>query len=110
MPFYTNPDFRRLPNELGAIFARRVNDSFFALPVWYDLMARHGVTSGTEIRLYTAENRGAGIVFLLQANGTASERRLTSLVNSYGVEHGIVYDPKANLDSALGEIISEIFA
>jgi len=108
MPLYANPDFRRLPNEPAALFARRTGDSFFSLPAWYDLMARYGVASGTETRLYTAESRGASIAFLLQAPDMNPERRLISLVNPYGVEHGIVCDPEADLDRGFAEIINEI--
>ena len=43
MPVYQNPDFRRLPAGLACLFDTAVEDSFFALPAWYDLMARHGV-------------------------------------------------------------------
>ena len=110
MALYTNPDFRRLPNGPAALFERRAKVSFFALPAWYDLMARHGVAPGTQTRLYTAEKQRAGIAFLLQAAGGAPEHRLTSLVNAYGVEHGIVCDPEADLDSGLAEIIAEILA
>ena len=63
-------------------------------------MARHGVAAGTETRLYTAEKRGAEVAFLLRTTDAAVERRLASLVNAYGVEHGIVCDPEADLDSA----------
>jgi hypothetical protein len=110
MPLYTNPDFRRLPTGPAALFARRAQDSFFALPAWYDLMARHGVAPGTEIRLYTDEHPGLGIGLLLQTAGEGPERRLTSLVNAYGVEHGIACDPDAALESGLARIVSEIVA
>jgi hypothetical protein len=110
MALYTNPDFRRLPNGPAALFERRAKDSFFALPAWYDLMARHGVAQGTQTRLYTAEKQGAGVAFLLQTTDAASERRLASLVNAYGVEHGIVCDPEADLAGGLAEIIAEILA
>ena len=110
MPLYTNPDFQRLPSGPAALFARRAQDSFFALPAWYDLMARHGVAPGTEIRLYTDERPGSAIAVLLQAAGPGPERRLASLVNAYGVEHGIACDPDADLESGLARIVSEIVA
>src|SRR4051794_9250119 len=98
MPLYTNPDFRRLPSGPAALFAQGGHDSFFSLPAWYDLMARHGVAADAQIRLYTNERSYAAIALLLQATGADSERRLTSLVNFYGLEHGIVCDPAADLD------------
>jgi hypothetical protein len=110
MPLYTNPDFRRLPSDPAAIFVKRAQDSFFAQPAWYDLMARHGVAPGTEIRLYTHERPGSAIGFLLQVAGAGPERRLASLVNAYGVEHGILSEPAADLDAGLAGIIAEILA
>jgi hypothetical protein len=110
MPLYTNPDFQRLPSGPAALFARRAQDSFFAQPAWYDLMTRHGVAPGTEIRLYIDERPGSGIAFLLQVAGPGPERRLASLVNAYGVEHGIACDPDADLESGLARIVSEIVA
>jgi hypothetical protein len=43
MPLYLNPDFLRLPSGLARLFNNAAEDSFFTLPVWYDLMRRHGV-------------------------------------------------------------------
>jgi hypothetical protein len=110
MPLYTNPDFQRLPSGPAALFARRAQDSFFALPAWYDLMMRHGVVPGTEIRLYTDERPGSAIGVLLQVAGPGPERRLASLVNTYGVEHGIACDPDADLENGLARIVAEIVA
>jgi hypothetical protein len=110
MPLYTNPDFQRLPNRLAALFARRAQDSFFALPAWYDLMARHGVAPGTEIRLYTDERPGSAIGVLLQVAVPGPEHRLASLVNFYGVEHGVACDPDADVESGLAGIVAEIVA
>ena len=53
MPVYRNPDFLRLPNGLAGVFDRATEESFFALPAWYDLMARYGVPTGSQIRVYT---------------------------------------------------------
>src|SRR5947207_11164631 len=110
MPLYTNPDFQRLPGGPAAIFAERAQDSFFALPEWYDLMARHGVAPATEIRLYTDERPGSAIGVLLQVAGPGPDRHLASLVNAYGVEHGIAADPDSDLESGLTRIVSEIVA
>jgi Acetyltransferase (GNAT) domain len=110
MPVYTNPEFLRLPPGARAILEGREQDSFFALPAWYDLMARHGVPAGTEIRLYTDERAGGGAAALLQAAGPQPLRRLASLASFYSVEHGIVSTPGADLAAALDAILSEIVA
>ena len=40
MPLYRNPDFQRLPSGLACLFDKAADDSFFALPAWFDLMTR----------------------------------------------------------------------
>jgi hypothetical protein len=110
MPVYINPDFLRLPPGPRAVFEGDVQDSFFALPTWYDLMARHGVRAGTEIRLYTDEREDGGLAVLLQAGGPPSPRRLASLAGVYSVEHGLVRSPNADIAAGLVAILSEVIA
>ncbi len=110
MPLYKNPDFRRLPSGLATIFDRSCPASFFALPQWYDLLARFGVPQGTEIRAYTDERSGSTAAVLLQATIEEGRRCLTSLANFYSVEHGLITAPDADLDRGLAEILSEIRA
>lgn len=108
MPLYRNPDFRRLPAGLAAIFDTGCGDSFFALPAWYDLMARHGVADGSEIRVYTGERAGEAAALLLQTAAGSAERRLASLTNAYSVEHGVLRAPEADPESGLAAIVCEI--
>jgi hypothetical protein len=108
MPLYKNPDFLRPPPELAQIFAGR-QQSFFALPQWYDLMARYGVEAGTEIRVYTHEHPGASAALLFQTAVGRHPLSLLSLANAYSVEHGPVGATIA-LDRALGTIVAEILA
>src|SRR5437870_11429593 len=110
MPLYTNPDFRRLPNGLASIFDSAARHSFFTLPAWYDLMARHGVSSGTEIRVYTDERPGSSTALLLQATSGDPKRLLASLANAYSIEHAIICRSGANLECGLTAILSEILA
>jgi len=106
MSVYQNPDFLRLPGGLARLFERAAEDSFFALPAWYDLMARHGVPAGSEIRVYTDERPGSAIALLLRTDG----RSLTSLANAYSVEHGIVCRPGTDLAVGCAALFSEILA
>jgi Acetyltransferase (GNAT) domain len=118
MPVYSNPDFRRLPQGPAALFEAAARHSFFALPGWYDLMARHGVAAATETRLYSDERPGSALALALQvatgqvATGPVvarpSERRLASLANAYSVEHGIVAAPAADIAEGLGAVLGEI--
>jgi hypothetical protein len=108
MPLYRNPDFRRLPSGLARVFDRSPADSFFALPAWYDLMARYGVPQGTEIRVYTAELPAAAVALLAQTAAGDDGRCLTSLTNAHSLEHGVLHAPGADLETSLAAILSEI--
>ena len=71
MPVYQNPNFLRLSDGLAGLFEGVAEDSFFALPAWYDLMARHGVPTGSEIRVYTDERPGSAMPTLSQRGRSA---------------------------------------
>ena len=109
MPLYRNPDFRRLPNGLIDLFNRGSQDSFFALPGWYQLMARHGVPASTEIRLYADEN-AASAGLLTQTTQESGRRTLASLTNAHSLEHGLLYSRDADLENGLASIVAEILA
>jgi hypothetical protein len=108
MPLYKNPDFLRLPPGLAKIFGDDRQRSFFALPQWYDLMARFGVEAGTGIRVYTDERPNSSAAVLLQNAGGRQPFSLVSLANFYSVEHGAINAATANLDRALDAIVAEI--
>jgi hypothetical protein len=110
MPLYRNPDFRRLPSGLAHAFDNGNSHSFFALPAWYDLMARHGVPQATEIRVYTAERQASATALLAQTTTEDDGRNLASLTNPHSLEHGILHAPGADLETALSAILSEILA
>lgn len=108
MPLYRNPDFRRLPNELAAIFAQQASESFFDLPGWYDVVARHGVSEGTEIRIYADDSRKPSIALVLRAGANERDRRLASLANLYTIEHSALAAPGADRERGFDSILSEI--
>jgi hypothetical protein len=110
MPLHLNPDFQRLPSGLNSLFDTAADDSFFALPAWFDLMTRAGVPAGAEIRLYTDELPRPAIALLLQTAVGGPGRRLVSLANAYSVEHGILHRSGADLDPGLDAILAEILA
>jgi len=110
MPVYRNPDFERLPSGLARLFDMADGDSFFALPAWYDLMARHGVPAETDIRVYTDEQAGSAMALLLRTEARETGLCLMSLANAYTVEHGIICAPGADVDTGLGAILSEVLA
>ena len=110
MPLYRNPDFRRLPSGLACAFDKGTPDSFFALPAWYDLIARHGVPQASEIRVYTDERPGSAAALLAQTTRGHAGRNLASLTNAHSLEHGILHAPGAELQTSLAAILSEMFA
>src|SRR5215472_2858671 len=110
MPVYTNPDFRRLASGLTEAFGNTSRDSFFALPAWFDLMARYGVPRGTEIRVYTDERPASTTMVVAQTATLGRRRILASLTNPHSLEHGILHGPKADLETGLAAILSEILA
>ncbi|MGD9615223.1 MAG: GNAT family N-acetyltransferase [Alphaproteobacteria bacterium] len=110
MPLYKNPDFLRLPPGLARIFGDDRQQSFFALPQWYDLMTRFGVEAGTEIRVYTDERPDASAALLLRREREQQPLSLLSFTNFYSIEHGPVSAVTTALHRALGAIIAEIMA
>jgi Acetyltransferase (GNAT) domain len=110
MPVYINPDFRRLAGGLALLFEQADEDSFFALPAWYDLMARHGLPAGAEIRVYTDERPGSATALLLRTDTSECQRHLASLANAYSVEHGVISLPGTDLQAGLAVIFAEIRA
>jgi hypothetical protein len=108
MPVYRNPDFRRLPSGLAAIFAAASRGSFFALPGWYALMAAHGVLPDTETLICSDERPGSAAALVLRSAQDGAGRRLASLANAYSVEHGILCRAGADLDTGLAAILGEV--
>lgn len=108
MPTYRNPDFGRLPDALAAIFAGAAQDSFFALPSWYGLMARHCRGPAAEIRICSHERAGCEAALILQTTEDGGGRRLVSLANSYSVEHGILHPAGSDIGAGLAAILDEI--
>ena len=110
MPVYIDPDFDRLASRHAAVFSKSSRDSFFALPVWYDLMALYGVPPATEIRVYTDERPASVMVPLARTAAQDRGRILASLTNAHSLEHGILHGPGANLKMGFEVILSEILA
>lgn len=108
MPIYRNPDFQRLPPALAGIFNAAAHASFFALPAWYDLMARYGVTPDTETRIHSDERPGSAAALTLQTVEDRAGCRLLSLANAYSVEHGLLHPSGSDLETGLARIIGEI--
>jgi hypothetical protein len=108
MTIYRNPDFRRLPSQLAAIFDGGASGSFFSLPGWYDLMARHGVPEGTEILAYTDERPASAMAILAQTVVEGSGRSLASLTNAHSLEHGVLCAKHSDIGAGLAAAVSEI--
>jgi hypothetical protein len=108
MPAYRDPNFRQLPAPLGDLFDAAARRSFFALPAWYELMARHGVAANTVTRIFSDERPGSAAALVVRECEDEGGRRLVSLANAYSVEHGIMYAPGSDLKRALAAVLAEI--
>jgi hypothetical protein len=110
MAIYRNPDFTRLPSTLAGIFEAAGRDSFFALPAWYDLMARHCTTGSSEIRICADERLGSAAALVLHSTVGEAGRRLLSLANAYSVEHGVLHPSDSDVATGLAAIVDEILS
>jgi Acetyltransferase (GNAT) domain len=108
MPTYRDPDFRRLPSALASIFDAAAEDSFFALPAWYELMARHCLPATAEIRVCSDERPNSAAAFVLHTAEDSAGRRLISLANAYSVEHGLLHAPGKDLETGIAAILDDI--
>ena len=105
MAVHDNPDFSRLSTPLADLFARAAERSFFALPLWYHVLARYGTETGSNVRIYADAAARAALVCRL----SPGRHRLLSLSNYYSTEHGPVYAAGgAALRQALGGLAREI--
>jgi hypothetical protein len=89
MHLVEDPDFLHLPAALQALFTRAAERSFFALPLWYHVLARHGTDKATAPRLYLDKKDSPTVAFVCARHGRA--HRLTSFSNYYSTEHGPIY-------------------
>lgn len=105
MAVHDDPDFSRLPPPLADLFVRAAQRSFFALPLWYHVLARYGTETGSRVRLYTDNETRAALV----CRFSPGQHRLLSLSNYYSTEHGPVYAAGGTaFRQALGAIAREI--
>src|SRR5665213_2755637 len=102
-----DPDFNHLPRPVAALFARAAARSFFALPIWYHVLARYGTDKGDVPRLYVDGAARGALACRMPRPGA---RRLGGLANYYSTEHGPIYGDAAALPQALDEIAREISA
>lgn len=107
MPLYIDPDFNRLPSGLVDAFADG-RESFFDLPEWYGLIARHGILPGTETRVYTHPRAAPAAAILLQSQTGGNRRRLASLTNAHSLEHCVLCSSAPSFEASLAAIVSEI--
>jgi len=105
MAVHDDPDFSRLPTPLADLLARAAERSFFALPLWYHVLAHYGTETGSRVRLYTDNEARAALVCRL----SPGQHRLLSLSNYYSTEHGPLYATGGTvLRQALGAIACAI--
>jgi hypothetical protein len=97
---FDNPDFLNLPGAARGLFAAAAERSFFNLPEWYDLVARHGLEPGWRTRLYVSDQ--AALVTCVPAAGSSREIRGCS--NMYTIEHS----PLGPADGNVRQLVADI--
>ena len=102
MKSFDAPDFLDLPHETRTVFAAGAEQSFFNLPEWYDLVARHGLEPEWRPRLYYSG--GAALVGCVPASGRGREIR--ALCNMYTIEHSIL--ARENAQSEVRELVAAL--
>ena len=86
MKIYNLANFSNLPDGLRALFAAGAEESFFNLPEWYDIVARHGLEPGWTPRLY-ASGEAALIACVAQGENGGEIR---GCCNMYTIDHSVL--------------------
>ena len=107
MHLVEDPDFLHLPAATQALFTRAAERSFFALPLWYHVLARYGTEKGMAPRLYLDSPDSPAVALVCGRLDAA--QRLTSFSTYYSTEHGPIYGSgEPRLASALDEIAAAL--
>ncbi len=93
MKVLDQPNFSDLPTALNALFAAGAEESFFNLPEWYDIVARHGLEPGWSPRLYVSG--GAGLIGCVAQGEDGGEIR--GCCNMYTIDHAVLAASASNL-------------
>lgn len=89
MHLVEDPDFLHLPAAQQALFVRAAERSFFALPLWYHVLSRHGTDKAVVPRLYLDDREAPALALVCAQRDGA--RRLASLSTYYSTEYGPIY-------------------
>ncbi len=111
MAVYENLDFRHLPAGLAPLFAEAGERSFFSLPGWYEILARHGTKAGVQSRLYVDAGGSAALACQGSVDGQDKDgRRLRSLSSYYSCEHAVLHGAAEPDGKAIAELVAQIAA
>lgn len=93
MAVFENPDFQNLPQPLATLLTKTAKRSFFALPIWYHVLATYGTDKEAVPVIYSdSTTPRAALACLAPRSG---KRQLSGFTNYYSTEHGPLYDPAA---------------
>ena len=90
MKIVDDPKFDDLPSDLGRLFAAGAKKSFFSLPGWYEVVAKHGVEKDWQPRIYASEH--AALLCCVPRLGRP--REIHGCCNMYTTEHSILGDDR----------------
>jgi hypothetical protein len=103
MKIYASADFSNLPAELHSLFAAGAEESFFNLPEWYDIVARHGLEPGWTPRLYASPD--AALIGCVAENENGGDIR--GCCNMYTIDHALLTVPPPNVRQLFTDIARE---
>ncbi len=100
MKITDSANFLNLPGELHGLFEAGADESFFNLPEWYDIVARHGLEPGWTPRLY-ASNEALLIGSIAKAE---DGREIRGCCNMYTIDHSVLAVSASSVRQLFAEI------
>jgi Acetyltransferase (GNAT) domain len=110
MTFLDDPDFRKLPPDLGPLFAAAQERSFFSGARWYETFCRTALPEGHRPRIYLDRETAPRAALLCRLPAPGGARRLESLANFYSCEHALLLEPGGETEAAAGALAAALAA
>lgn len=103
MKIHDCASFSNVPQELDGLFAAGAEESFFNLPEWYDIVARHGLERGWTPRLYAS-----GEALLIGSIAKAEQGgEIRGCCNMYTIDHSVLAVSASSVRQLFAEIARE---
>ena len=103
MKIYDCPNFPNVPEGLRGLFAAGAEESFFNLPEWYDIVARHGLEPGWTPRLYGSDEA----VLIASVAKAEHGGEIRGCGNMYTIDHSVLAGSASGVRQLFMEIAGE---